>query len=192
MSELNPSYDTTVLDGYAECVSNALQSEAQTLLKHRMRQTSATEQAEPLGLSDTVLGSLDLTMQGDIYSSVPLSQVMDDDDSDNGNDDENGNDEVNSDYEICDEATGADDSITLLKQPVNTEASTNGNGSNLVAPCSESTIKTHQCCELCTVNPKSKKMLNMIQCNACMSWLHEQCVGLDKNSEPVGIWLCMT
>ena len=25
-----------------------------------------------------------------------------------------------------------------------------------------------------------------------MSGFHEQCVGLDKNSEPVGIWLCMT
>ena len=192
MSKLHPSYDTTVLDGYAQCVSNALQSEAQTLLKHWMRQTSATEQAEPLGLSDTVLEALDFTMQGDIYSSLPLSQVMDDDDSDDGNDDGNGDDEVNSDYEICDEATGADDSTTLLKQPVNTESSTNGNGSNLVARCSESTIKTHQCCESCTVNPKSKKKLGMIQCNVCMSWFHEQCVGLDKNSEPVGIWLCMT
>ena len=101
---------------------------------------------------------------------------------------------MNSDYEICDEATGADDSITLLKQPVNTESSTNRNGSNLVAPCSESTIKTHQyqCCESCTVNPKSKKKLSMIQCNVCMSWFHEQCVGLDKNSEPISIWLCMT
>ena len=131
-------------------------------------------------------------MQGDIYCSVPLSQVTDDDDSDDGNDDGNGDDEVNSDYEICDEATGADDSITLLKQPVNTESSTNRNGKNLVAPCSESTIKTHQCCESCTVNPKSKKKLSMIQCNVCMSWFHDQCVGLDKNSEPVGIWLCMT
>ena len=192
MSKLHPSYDTTVLDGYAQCVSNNLQSEAQTLLKHRMRQTSATELAEPLGLSDTILEALDLTMQGDNYSSVSLSQVTDDDDSDDGNDDGNGDDEVNSDYEICDEATGADDSITLLKQPVNTESSTNKNGRNLVSPCSESTIKTHQCCESCTVNPKSKKKLSMIQCNVCMSWFHEQCVGLDKNSEPVGIWLCMT
>ena len=185
MSKLHPSYDTTILDGYAQCVSNALQSEAQTLLKHRMRQTSVTEQAEPLGLSKTVLEALDLTMQGDIYSSVPLSQVVDDDDSDDGNDDGNGDDEVNSAYEICDEATGANDSITLLKQPVNTESSTNGNGSNLVAPCSEFTIKTHQCCESCTVNPKSKKKLSMIQCNMCMSWFHDQCVGLDKNREPV-------
>ena len=32
MSKLHPSNDTTVLDGYAQCVSNALQSEAQTLL----------------------------------------------------------------------------------------------------------------------------------------------------------------
>ena len=114
-----------------------------------MRQTSATEQAEPLGLSDTILEALDLTMQCDIYSSVPLSQVIDGDDSDNRNNDGNGDDEVNSDNEICDEGTSADNSITLLKQPVNTESSTNGNGSNLVAPCSESTIKT-----INAVNPK--------------------------------------
>ena len=25
-----------------------------------------------------------------------------------------------------------------------------------------------------------------------MLWFHEQCVGLDKNSEPVVIWLCIT
>ena len=59
-----------------------------------MRQTSATEHAEPLSLADTILEALDLTMQGDIYNSVPLSQVIDDDDSDDGNDDGNGGDEV--------------------------------------------------------------------------------------------------
>ena len=85
-----------------------------------MRQTSATEHAEPLSLSDTILEALDLTMQGDIYISVPLPQVIVDDDSDDGNDDGNGDDEVNSDYEICDEATDANDSITLQKQPVKT------------------------------------------------------------------------
>ena len=92
-----------IIDWYTQCVSNALQSEAQTLLKHQMRQISTTEQAEPLGLSDTILEALDLTMQDDIYCSVPLSQVIDNDDSDDG--------------------------------------------SNLVAPSSKSTIKTHQCCE---------------------------------------------
>lgn len=29
----------------------------------------------------------------------------------------------------------------------------------------------------------------MTRCSICMTWFHDQCVGLDKD-EPVGIWLC--
>ena len=181
MSDLHPSYDTTVLDGYAQCVSNALQSEAQSLLKYRSRQTPASGATEPQELSDTILEALDLTMSADSNTSVSLSPVAVDDDSDDGNGDESGDAEVNSDDEIDDEAVDADESITLLKQPVTAESSGD-----------KSTNKTHKCCESCAVNPKSKKILGMIQCNVCMSWFHEQCVGLDKDSEPVGIWLCMT
>ena len=153
-------------------------------------QTPASGATEPQELSDTILEALDLTMPADSNISVPLSPVAVDDDSVDGNGDESGVDEVNSDDENDYEAIDADESITLLKQPVTAESS--ADEENLAAPSNKSTNKKHKCCESCAVNLKSKKKLGMIQCNVCMSWFHEQCVGLDKDSEPVGIWLCMT
>ena len=182
MAKLCPGYDTSVLDGYAQCVSNALQREAQCLLRNRMRPTSACDTNEPLELSDTILEALDLTMGSDV-STATLPQVLIDDDSNEGNGDGNSDDEVTDA-----DATDADDSITLLKQTVDAESSTDSHA----AESAVSTSEPHKCCETCAVNPKSKKKLAMIQCNVCMSWFHEQCVGIDKNSDPIGIWLCVT
>ena len=186
MSKLFPSCTSSELDGYAQCVSNTLQHEAESLLRNRTRPTSASDATEPLELSDTVLEALDLTMHSDGNSSVhsvhSSQVVIDDNDSNDGS----GDDETN-DVEPAD----PDDSITLLKQPVASEPSTDRHDDD-VAQNSQSTVEPHKCCESCTVNRKSKKKLAMVQCSVCMSWYHEQCVGLDKNSDPMGIWLCLT
>ena len=79
MAKLCPGYDTSVLDGYAQCVSNALQHETQSPLRNRMRSTSACDTNEPLELSDAILEALDLTMGSDVSATLP--QVLIEDDS---------------------------------------------------------------------------------------------------------------
>ena len=204
MSKMLPSYQTTEFDGYAQCVSNALQNEVKSLLNSRVRMHSASEAAEPPDISETFLGALDLTMHADIFdtSKEPLSQVSLDADDENDNGDEAGDDNEAE----CDEGTDCeneslpnasvihlDDSITKLKETIDTESAhcvqpdktNNGKGDHLKT-------ESHKCCDSCSIKPKTKKKFDMIQCSACMSWFHEKCVGLDNSSEPIGIWLCLT
>ena len=58
MTKLLPSYQQTEFDGYAQCVSNAMRSEVQSLLKKRSRNHSTSEVFESPELSDTVLEDL--------------------------------------------------------------------------------------------------------------------------------------
>ena len=56
---------------------------------------------------------------------------------------------------------------------------------------SKNKLSDQKCCDTCAVKPKSKKKLDQIQCSSCMSWFHEQCMGLSK-TEPVGVWSCLS
>ena len=48
----------------------------------------------------------------------------------------------------------------------------------------------NKCSDGCKMNAISKRKLDMIRCSVCMTWYHEECVGIAKN-EPVGLWLCI-
>ena len=76
-----------------------------------------------------------------------------------------------------------DDSQTNLKQVVNTD--------KVTSDTTEKSTKDSTCCTSCKIKVKSKKKYAMIRCSLCMTWYHEQCVGIDKD-EPVGLWLCLT
>ena len=56
---------------------------------------------------------------------------------------------------------------------------------------SKNKLSDQKCCDTYAVKPKSKKKLDQIQCSSCMSWFHEQCMGLSK-TEPVGVWSCLS
>lgn len=45
-------------------------------------------------------------------------------------------------------------------------------------------------CDNCKILPKHKNKAE-IRCSMCMSWYHEECVGIKKN-DPIGIWVCLT
>ena len=213
-----PSYKTTDVDGYAQCVSNALQHEVNLLLKKRVRTQSLSDATEPSALSETLLEALDLTMHADsIDASHELSPqvilvadgengdegVNDDDDDDDNDDecDEKQNDNAKqsnceNESPSSDRVNPLDDSITHLKQTVNSKSQ---NETHAVQTAENNTGtndqlkgKNHKCCDSCSIKPKAKKKYGMIQCNVCMSWFHEQCVGLNKSSEPIGLWLCLS
>ena len=209
MSKMLPSYETAILDDYAQCVSNALQNEVRSLFYNRVRTHSASEVTEPHELSETILEDLNSTMHAEntVNSQVPLSQVVvvgDDVDGngDEGDDDDDGEDDYGeaidceNETQRNDTTNQLDESITHLKQTINSESSNKAHGvqpaKNETGRDGQSNGKSHKCCDSCTIKPKSKKKHSMIQCNACVSWFHEQCVGLDKSSEPTGIWLCPT
>ena len=209
MSKMLPSYETAALDDYAQCLSIALQNEVLSLLNNRVRTHAASEVTEPPELSYIILEDLNSTMHAEntVNSQMPLSQVVvvgdhDDDNGDDCDDDDDGEDDYGEAID-CENVTQRndttnqlDESITHQKQTINSETSNKAHGvqpaKNETGTDGQSKGKSHKCCDSCTIKPKSKKKHSMIQCNACMSWFHEQCVGLDKSSEPIYIWLCPT
>lgn len=113
--------------------------------------------------------------------------------SEEDRDDENGDDQSDNDDTVTDNrelsvgctdgsSTTLDDSSTLAKHTITTENRPDNNNKD--------TTKS-KCCNTCNIKPKSRKSFSMIRCSFCMSWYHEQCVGIVKD-EPVGVWLCLS
>ena len=202
MTKLLPSYEQTTFDGYAQCVSNAMQSEVQSLLKKRSRSHSTSEVLESPELSDTVLEDLNTSMHVENTVLSPEHKTQDDNSldeeaGDNGEEEENNDDSLDcaNDTQNSDTTNCLDESLTYLKQTVN-ESSPNTEDS--VQPSRRDTgmkdrskENTYKCSDECKINQKSKKNFDMIQSSMCMIWYHEKCVGISKN-EPIGLWLCLT
>lgn len=211
MSKQLPSYDRAELDGYAQCVSNTLNSEVQSLLKKRSRAQTPSKISEPSELSNTVLEALDDTMYPNncTSSQTLLSEVTDTDGE--SDDDDDGDDENDTDHDQQTQ-NSLNDSVTKLKVCYSSRATEDINVTSLstihgVQPekqgaadsdgrsiCqSKPKIKPdiQKCCETCKMKTRPKKKKDEIQCSVCMTWYHEQCMGI-TNKDPVGIWSCLT
>ena len=126
MTKLLPSYQQTEFDGYAQCVSNAMQSEVQSLLKKRSRTHSTSEVLESPELSDTVLEDLNTSMhvENTVLSPEHKTQddiALDEEAGDNGDEEENNDDSLDcaNDTQNSDTTNCLDESLTCLKQTVN-------------------------------------------------------------------------
>ena len=116
------------------------------------------------------------------------------------NDDEDDYDDYDYDYDEAnrcgnetqwnDTTNYLDESITHLKQTINTESQNNVHGvqptKKDIGTDDQSKVKSHKCCDSCKINPNSKMKYEMIRCSVCMTWYHEKCVGVAKD-EPIGL-----
>lgn len=176
MVKLLPEFDKSQLKETAHYVSNALNNEAQHQLKLKSRASATMRDNHPKLLSSTVLEDLELTMRSD--SGEDINHTISDynENTDNSDDSDLSTSTVESTIQL-------DDSQTNLKQTLNTE--------NVASDTTEKSTKNSKCCNTCKINSKSKKRYAMIRCSLCMTWYHEQCVGIDKD-ESVGLWLCLS
>ena len=178
MMKVLPTFEKSQLKETAHYVSNALNNEAKRQMNKVSRVTSSSRDKNSDVLSTSVLKDLDTTMQPE-SSETDISVNSEDNDDDS--EDQTAS-LIESDRQL-------DDSLTHLKQTVSAE-----NVDNESSERKGTTSHNHdisKCCDICIINKKSKRKADMICCSICMSWYHEQCMGIEK-SEPVGLWLCVS
>ena len=187
MSDMLPSHDKAQLKETAQYISNALNNKVIEILAKRARESSTVTKKAPNTLSDSILRDLDATLcsnsvqlnTGNECSILPTEINQTDQ---NDKDDERNFHELSKSF--TDESTHAlNDSITLLKQPVTIM--------NALEQKQTKANMSQKCCNTCTVKSKSRKSHPMTRCSLCMTWFHDQCVGLEED-EPVGVWLCLS
>ena len=174
MMQLLPDFDKAQLKETAHYVSNALNNAVKELLPKKSRDASSNSVKHSEILSESVLQDFDTTMRS--------GKERDDT---NGDDQNDKDDTENPESSVgCTDGsrTVLDDSITLAKQTIATENRHDNNSKDTTSS---------KCCDTCNIKPKSKRSYSMIRCSLCMSWYHEQCVGVGKD-EPVGVWLCLS
>ena len=166
MSTLLPECRKTQYDQTALCVVNFLQSEVRSLLRTTPQdENPAISSINSEMLSETVLQELD----------SPLLSEHEISESETG---------------IGEVSTNLNDSITFLKEAVNTEPVQPQINKDKNVSENQGSNKSNQCCDSCKVKPSSKKKYDMIRCTFCMQWYHEICVGIRKD-DPIGIWVCL-
>ena len=170
MSKLLPNFDQTRLKETSHYVSNSLNTEAQLQVKRKSRGSSNANEKETDQVSSSFLKDLDTTMNED-QSGDDETENTDDNDSADELDDDNPQTQVQK----------LDDSVTQLKQFAGKEPSSLENKT--------SATEVNKCCKTCILSSKSKKKVEEIGCCFCMTWYHEQCVGIGKG-DSVGIWIC--
>ena len=189
LTELLSDHSMSHLTETAQCISNAVYREVTSLINRKQRETQTdntrTSTGNPL-LSETILQDLNTTLQPDVDVENECIQLNESETSET--DDCEVNDENRSDPRADQIVECLDDSITKLKQKVDSGNKT-PNSTCDSKDETKSNKKDNKCCDTCKVKPTSKKKYDMIQCSACMVWHHETCVGISKN-EPVGLWFC--
>ena len=189
LTELLPGHTTSRLTETAQCISNAVYREAKSLLNSKQREpqsdNTSTCTGKPL-LSETVLQDLDTTMQPDVDVENECIQLNESETTET--DDCEVDDENRSDSSADQTVECLDDSITKLKQKVDSENKP-PQSTCVSNDETKSNKKDSKCCDTCKVKPTYKKKYDMIQCSACMIWYHETCAGISKN-DPVGLWFC--
>ena len=151
-------------------MSNALNNEAKHQLMKKSRNVTTAKDNNSALLSSTVLEDLDKTTLLDAESANSIDKVET---------------QADSNSTVCEPTDPLNDSITQLKQTVQTEKATPNNSESNTMKGQKGT----KCGDSCKLNQKTKKNIDMIQCSFCMSWYHDLCMGIKKD-EPVGIWLC--
>ena len=173
MVKLLPEFDKSQLKETAHYVSNALNNEAQHQLKLKSR-ASVTVRDNHSKLLSRRSGVI--TIRTDCGEDINHTISDYNESIESGDDSDLSTSTVESTIQL-------DDSRTNIKQIVNTE--------NAASDTTEKSTKDTKCCNSCKINAKSKKRYAMIRCSLCMTWYHEQCVGIDKD-EPIGLWLCLS
>ena len=164
MSKLLPNIDKDQLKTTSHYVSNALENERRRELGARSRKGNPSQDSNAL-LSSTVIEDLDETMHLDEGTI---------------------NNTEDSDSAVRQSTETLDDSVTMIKQTISFENKTdNGHKTS-----TQTDQKSAKCCDSCKINQKHRKKVDMIQCCFCMTWFHQQCVGIQKD-DPIGIWLCL-
>ena len=187
LSALLPDHTSSRLNETAQCISNAVYREVKSLMIRKQREPQTDNpNTDTHSLSETILHDLDNTLQPDVDPENDCIQLNESDATEAGQ--YNGDDENRSDSSASPITESLDDSITKLKQTVQSEnkspQKTHENKDE-----TKSNKRASKCCDTCKVKPSSKKKYDMIQCSACMLWYHETCVGISKD-DPVGIWFC--
>ena len=187
LTALLPEHSMSRLSETAQCISNAVSREVKSLLSRRSREPATADPSSAINLlSDTIMQELDTTIQPEDEHENSQLNNLEDDGTELCGDNIDNNRNMN-DTEIT---TNLDDSITKLKQSVNTEKKQVQSVSNGKDEA-KNTKNDPKCCETCQVKPTSKRKYNMIHCPLCTIWYHELCVGISKE-DSIGLWFCPT
>ena len=116
-------------------------------------------------------------------TQISASHASDENDSD-------AEDDSQQNISICKTAECLDDSITKLKQVINSENKPSSSTGQDTDELKSLKKNNNKCCNSCKVKSGQKKKYDMIQCSACMNWYHEMCVWISKN-DPIGLWFCL-
>ena len=171
--QLLPDFDKAQLKETAHYVSNVLNNAVKELLPKRSREVSSSSVKNSEILSESVLQDFNTTMR----SEKERDDTNGDDQNDN---DDTENPELPAGC-MDGSSTVLDDSIKLAKQTLAT----------VNRPANSKDTTSSKFCDTCNFKPKSRRSYSMIRCFLCMSWYHEQCVGVAKD-EPFGVWLCLS
>ena len=185
MTTLLPDHSVSRLTETVQCISNAVSRKAKSHLSKTSKEPDNLNTAKPL-LSETVVLDLDNTMQPDTeitQTQISGSHVSDENDSD-------AEDDSQQNLSICKTTECLDDSITKLKQVINSENKPSPSTGQDTDELKSLKKNNNKCCNSCKVKSGQKKKYDMIQCSACMNWYHEMCVGISKN-DPIGLWFCL-
>lgn len=179
MMKVLPTFEKSQLKEMAHYVSNASNNEAKRQINKVSRVTNSSRDKNSDVLSTSVLGDLDIMMQPESSENDILVNSEDNDD-----------DSEDQTASLIEPDRQLDNSLTHLNQTANAE-----NTEHESSERKDSASHDHdssKCCDLCIINKKkSKRKADMIRCSLCMSWYHEQCMGIGKG-EPVGLWLCVS
>ena len=177
LCKLLPKFEKSKLDETSQCISNALQSAVNEQVRKRSRECTPSRSIENL-LSNTVIDDFNTTLQIDdtdsnlnTHNESELSDL-----NHESNDDEN------------DETANVNDSITQMKQVINSKNDT-AECSNVKTLANDNTKVKAVCDESCQIKPDTKKRYDMTRCVQCSIWFHDTCVGIEKG-EPIGLWMC--
>ena len=172
LCKLLPKFEKSKLDETSQCIANALQSAVNEQVRKRSRECTPSRSIENL-LSNTVIDDFNTTLQIDdtdsnlnTHNESELSDL-----NHESNDDEN------------DETANVNDSITQLKQVINSKNDT-AKCSNVKKPANDNTKVKAVCDESCQIKPDTKKRYDITRCVQCSIWFHDTCVGIEKG-EPM-------
>ena len=156
---------------------NAVSREAKSHLSKKSKEPDNLNTAKPL-LSEAVVLDLDNTMHNTMQPDTEITQtqisgshVSDENDSD-------AEDDSQQNLSICKTTECLDDSITKLKQVINSENKPSPSTGQDTDELKSLKKNNNKCCNSCKVKSGQKKKYDMIQCSACMNWYHEICVGI--------------
>ena len=196
MSEILPDLDVQKVESAALCVSNAMNSEARSVCGRRKTDAVTSKEncshcVQVRSDPDTVCDSENVmpsSQNSSNWSTLLMDETLNSTFSPS---------QLDSTY-----TNDGDDSITIAKTTARACAETAGTDKNIASVNKKttgasrrrpSTNKTKEADtksdKYCVDDCNLKTGGSMTQCNLCMKWFHDKCVGI-KKSDSVGWWCC--